>query len=258
LWYILRALNRSGSGVIDRDLVVDSLIQKFNYARRTAYHHLKLGEGSMWETISVRGRTRIRIYGLKQVAMYLGTCIDTDRHFREILDIDFDTFGKRTAQIYASIHKPKDIRSNPMSRAAITAFTGLTKMTQLKHEKVTGVRRVPSYGVVKIGDEVRPQRVEVEGKSRTYEVNKRLANSYRTRQQPGAMGMLRKVSRELRSLKADEARKVPSKRYFSGARKLVRALENRGAGEHTGYYKLRPAQRLIYGRQEWATYTVAM
>jgi hypothetical protein len=257
LWYILRALNRSGSGFIDRELVVDSLIQRFNYARSTAVHSLRSGDGTFWQTHMVGERERIKIYGLLQVAMYLRTGI-TDQHFREVPSSEFDTFGKRTAQIYASIHKPTESHSNPLSRAAITAFTGLTKMTQLRYEKVARVHRIQNYGVVKWDDHVQPERVEVEGKNRTYEVNKRLPNSYRTRQQPGSRGMLKKMSRRLRSLLAEEAPTVPERRYFTGARKLVRALERRGEGEHSGYYKLWPGHRLIYGRQEWVTYTVSM
>ena len=48
LWYILRALNLSGSGVIENSLVLEQLQQTFNYSQRTVYEHLALGEGQFW------------------------------------------------------------------------------------------------------------------------------------------------------------------------------------------------------------------
>jgi len=73
LWYILRALNPSGTGVIDKSLAIEQLQNSFNYSQRTAYEHLALGEDDFWHTIKVKGRTRIEIYGLGRGSVVLGT-----------------------------------------------------------------------------------------------------------------------------------------------------------------------------------------
>ncbi len=275
LWYILRALNLSGSGVIDKSLVIDQLQKTFNYSQRTAYEHLALGKGLFWQTIKVKGRSRIEICGLLRVAERLCITRILNAHFRELPSSEFATPAKRKAQMYTSIHCPASIKSNPISRDSIAEYTGISKSRQRRLERIARVHRVPNYAMqfqrqrIKVNDKgelvvlpndstefdiervkVTPVKVEVQGKNRVYRVNKRLPNSYRTKQEPGSHGMLRRISKQLRSFRVDEAQGLV-RRYFSGYKRLAKALIARGDGSE-GYAKIKPYYRLEAGRQEWA------
>ena len=81
----------------------------------------------------LNGTSRIYIHGISKVASLLQIQW-TQRYFREVSVDRFNTHSKRSAELYASIHKPQGVQVNPMSRACITAITGLSKSQQRRYE----------------------------------------------------------------------------------------------------------------------------
>lgn len=283
LWHCLRALNPSGTGIIDRSKAIEQLREVFNYSERTVYEHLALSEGSFFETQYVSGRTRIVFKGIKRVSLHLDTPLDGNRHFREVGPDDFNTIEKRPAQLYASILPPEGIYGNPISRQSITEYTGLTEQQQRRYDKVAGIRRVYSPGVrideKRISYDSEGKRIErpadsplggmltkdtvqlfmtVQNQGKDIQIPKRLPNCYRTHQQPCGKGMVKRIARELsRSLITGEAQGV-TRRYFSGFRRCIKALSKRGEGLHEGWAKVTPPYRLIKGRQEWGLVSICI
>ena len=255
LWYSLRAINTTGCGHIRITEALDKLSYYFKYTPKTAYRHLKEGEGLFWSRVVTKRGSEVKIYGLSTVCQYLTTTLQHDRHHRCVSSDYFDTPLKRRAEIYASIHKPKTIQSAPVSRESIEASTGLHKVQQRRYERVARVRRVPQYLTQEVDGKILPVRLEIFTKRKGHRsINKRLGNVYNTQQIAGSIGMLRKVSRQLSSIKScdipGEAPKVRlSKRYFKSMRAITKHFSKHKVRE--AYFKLRGDKRLIVGRQEW-------
>ncbi len=262
LWYCLRAINHWGSAVLDTEGALQALIDTFGYSRRTVYRQLAKGKGVFWTVIPRNGTSRIYIHGISKVASLLQIQW-TQRYFREVSVEGFNTHSKRSAELYASIHKPEGVRANPMSRACITAMTGLSKCQQRRYEVEAGVKRTANYAVIFQGigrsHTVEPEKITVEGKSREYTINKRLGNIYHTRQSMSRKGQLKRlgcVSKRVRSSIGGEALQPLKKRFFKSYKALVRVLSRRGEEEHQGYYLVNNGYRSIKGRLEWCSYGV--
>ncbi|MBI2847982.1 MAG: hypothetical protein HYX83_02290 [Chloroflexi bacterium] len=269
LWYALRAINVTGSGIVDKDIALTVLRDTYHYSTASLYDCLRKGEGIYWKVLC----DRISIRGLRDVAAALDIGRINDRHFREITPGQFNTSLARKAQVYASIHHPAGIHGNPISRQTITTITGLSKSAQRRLEVAAHVNRVPQYAVHSfevpamidgkvveisgphgIGREILkrqttvPVKVEVYGKNKVYLVNKRLPNVYQSEQQAAAKGILSKLSKRLKVLIQREARK-PIRRYYKSEKRLAKGLN--ATGQTEGYFKLPIWKRLVWGRQEW-------
>lgn len=254
MWYCLRALDTNGQGRLRFEEVIVQLEQVFNFTRATAYRQLQAWQGGFWVIQSQNEHTTIHLKGIKAVWAYLGIPFATDRYFREVTPAEFATTRQRKAQIYASIYKPGDIKANPISRAAITEATGLHKVQQRRLEIEAKVKRVYNAGFDKINDEIKPIKQEIFTVAKgSREINKRLPNTYHSKQHPSNKGMLRHIAKGRKSLICGEASLV--KRYFIRLSRLVRALTRKGNQTRydlqEGYYRLKLRDRLIPGRQEW-------
>jgi len=271
LWHRLRAFDLPGKGIMSHEVAIQGLIETFAYSRRTAYRHLDLAEGRLWRRSIHRTGPVIEIYGLKRACEYLGTCLNqSDRHFRELPARQFQ-LGQERAQLYASTHKPKGIRANPISRQSIEGYTGVEKRQQFRLEKKARVRKTNGAGVCQFTDKngrtrVVPERRLIVTKTEQYEVNNRTPNIYHSQAKPSNRGMLKRVGSQLkaRSLIPDEAASIgiPTKRYFGGHKALLRAVREHFRKEHylpfEGYRLLRNSDRLIKGRIEWCREVVCI
>ena len=261
MWHCLRSINSWGSGVLDFDYAIDYLVNNFNYSLKTAYRHLSKGNGLFWTLSYHNTQRRVEIKALKSVCEYLGTYLTGDKHCREVKATDFNTLLKRRGQLYASIHKPQGIRSNPICRATIQGMTGLHKVQQRRYEKVHGkvlVLRNSNYEVEELNGKYTLSRHVVEGKSRTYSVIKRMGNIYHSRQQPGHKGQTGKVSKELKhnkSLMSEGALVRLTRSYFTSLRRLLAHIR-RHKQQDSGHYLLRNKNRLVKGRLEWCMHLV--
>ena len=256
LWLCLRSLNWWGSGLLNTEVAIQGLQDIFNYSSQQLARQLKQGNGQFWQVTGQNGRAVIQIYALKTVCLYLGITLDGDKHYRDIKVADFGGLRSRRSQLYASIHNPKEIRgSKPFSRESITEYTGLSRIQQRRYEQEAGVKRTPNYAMQKDNEgKVIPVKQEIySNKGGHYQVNKRLGNTYHTKQQASPGGMLRRTGAELRgkrSLVLGKAQKPLVKRFYKSMRALIKQiLAPKGTNE--GYYTLPSGNRLIPKRMEW-------
>ena len=252
LWYCLRTINTTGSGKLDLQRAISELQAVFNYSQRTIYAHLRLGEGMFWTISDCSGRTRIDLQSLNSVVRSLGIGQLTNCHFTEVNISEFDSSTMRNSQIYASIHHPQGIKLHPISREAIQEFTGCTKNQQRRLEKTAKVRRFANYAV-HYNDSTGycdPLTMQVISKSRISTIQRRLPNSYQSKQQPGSIGCLRNTARLIRSSERREA-SVLVKVFFNTYKSLVKALGHRRQVS-TAYARVSPGSARVRGRQEWS------
>ncbi|MBA7640316.1 hypothetical protein ES703_47981 [subsurface metagenome] len=266
LWLRLRALDRSGTGVLRHELAIQALVETFGYSPRTAYRHLALAEGRLWRRSTHRTGPVIEICGLKTACEYLDTCLSQgDRHFRE-LPASWFQLGQERAQLCASIHKPEGIRANPISRQSIEGYTGVGRRQQLRLEKKARVKKIATFGVRQVEDKdgrtrVVPERQLIITRAKQYQVNKRMPNIYHSTAGASSKGMLKRVGSQLRrSLIPDEA--IPTRRYFKGYKSLLQSVREHFRKEQylpfEGYRLLHSNHRLIRGRIEWCREVVCV
>lgn len=226
LWLCLRALNYSGSGYIDLEPAIEKLYQVFGYKRRTVFATLELGEGVFWTRIAIKRGTTIKIKSLKDIALMFGTPLFNIARFYEVPADKFQTLKSRRQSLWASIHKPKGVKANPISRESLETYTGIQRRRQQRYDKSGQVARTPCY---------RPE----------FKQQPRLPNIYHNKSERGHTGMLIKVRRLIRSFKTDEA--LEPRRYFNSMRKMIKTTNR----VELSYVLISNYQRRIKGRLEW-------
>lgn len=194
LWYALRAINGSGSGVLDYGTAVLTL-SAYAYTPGTARRHLREGLGKFW-TIenSEDGSSRIRLFSVLRIC----------EHFKVTrvswpVDLPADKFrglrGRRAA-LYASWLSH---REGPISREAITKITGIGRRRQQRYDHAAGIAKRPNFAFYEDPEgRLVPIMAEYEGKSRTWESPKQLPCTFETATTKAAQGMTRKVNAALR------------------------------------------------------------
>lgn len=264
LWSILRSLdtllfNGCGDLVFPSVEVLVYLLQDFGYTRRTAFRHLNKGNGEFWRLCHQKGSFVVKIYGLKTVCLALDTFLNGDRHARLVTREQFNTLAKRRSQIYASIHKPEGVRSNPITRQKVQELTKVSRVSQWRYDKTAGIKKTNNFEVdYRPGDNTAyAVTMEVKGKRRLYNIPRRLGNTYHTQQEAGHKGQTRNVSKALKASKAsllsEKALKV-NKCFHSSLSGVVRYLKGHQDID-SGFYLVRNNKRLIKGRMEWSLHT---
>ncbi len=247
LWYELRALNSWGSGRLDLNDVLASLVSSFGYSQATAYRLLRAGDGKLWDIYQsprLPGLSQIKIYGLFRVAKWFSTY---PGRAVEIKASDFRGRGAKTACLYASFFKPDGSRAKPISRESIEAATGVLRRQQQRYDKVVGIKRVANFAFQQDGQgKLTPMLHLVESKGKQWLKHRRLGNSYNSRALKAHRGMTKRVNAELqRSLNFGEARLL--KRFFLSPRSLIRSTER----ANEAFLLVNKRDRLIPGRLEW-------
>lgn len=269
LWHCLRAINSWGSGFLDFDMALDSLISTFHFSARTAYRQLNKGNNVFWTLTYHNAQRRIQIYSLKMVSQYLDTYLSGDKHSRLIPVESFCSLKKRRSELYASIHKPKfnkdgkRIKSNPIDRISIEKITGISRMQQWRYEKVARVTHVATFETKEDKDgNICRKKHEVYSYNnktkirRVWLKDKRLGNIYHSSHLPGCVGMAKRISNELRpknesSLKVAGASSKLLKRFFKSLTKLIKCKHKAG----DSHYLVPRWRRVIKGRVEWCIHT---
>jgi len=257
LWACLRSINQpGGDGILPLQVAIERLVLDFNFPRSTVYSQLLHAEGKFLSLVPSKRGTTIKIWGLSQLLQWFSIASLTSRHWRTVRVEDFDGYAKRTAQLYASILPPVGIKGTPLSRATITSLTGLHKVQQRRYEVLAGVRRTPNFAMARVEGPLGktgyiPMKQEIFTRTGGLrDVNKRLGNSYHTRQQPGNKGMLTKVGVRNKPLVPQEAHHLV-RSYFLTFRKLIKAITRRTSLDKAGFYLINSRKRIIKGRQEW-------
>lgn len=232
LWHCLRSLNVTGSGAIMYEEAIEGLQDIFNYSRRTAFRHLAKGEGLFWERVISKRGSQIKIYGVLRVCLMFDTSLLNNIRFYEVETKRFNSMKYRRLALWCSIHKPRKVRANPISRASLTEYTGISKRQQCRYDSEAPTRRTPNFRVNSMLDQ------------------KRLPNIYHNNQDFGHKGMLVRVRRNLRSFIPAEA--LEERIYFKSIRKAMKS-NNRAIKDslRVVYTLVRSNKRQIKGRLEW-------
>lgn len=245
LWYCLRALNHWGSGRLDQGAAVAALIQHFGFSQSTAYRILANGDNVFWLRRPNRssGRLQVEIMGLGQVADYFN--IYCGKYFVEIPPQHFCGRFRQNAWIYGSYHSPDGTRAFPISRTSIQEATGVSRRSQQRYDPIV-TQRTANFANAIVDGRVVPIKVFVDGKSRQWEIHRRLGNTYQSRCQRASRGMLRKLNVSS-GWSWQRGGACPKRRFFLSVRSLLR--HHYRASES---YLLAPmSQRLVPWRAEW-------
>lgn len=274
LWHCLKSIDincNHGNSFLPLDVAIEQLEFRFHFSRATAYRQILHTKGTFLDIIDGNKGAIIEIWGRRRVINYLGIRQQlTDQHFRSVEDSQFQQHGMRKGQLFEAIHKPEVLKgATPQARDTIEARTGLSRVQQWRYDKLTGTRKTPNYAYQR--DETTgkliPVRQEIfsKCKGRRY-MNKRNGQTYHTKQQPGGVGQLRDINRELRAANMDrktgerQASSYPTpntpaatleRSYFFRQRALIKALLRHTRINKEGYYLIPQRERHIRGRQEW-------
>lgn len=247
IWYCLRAINCWGSGVLELELAMEALIQRFSYSRSTAYRHLSQGEGRFWVRVSQNSTTVVKMQGLKMVCEYLDTCPSS--RVVEVPATEFKTMRQRRSWLYASFHQVGgNKKARPISRASLEDATGVSRRQQQRYDKITSTKKVAQFAVHRDNTgNIVPALQIVVSKSGQYTKQRRLGNVYYSTMLRVSPGMTRRIRKELRgSLIKGEAPSIPKRFYLSAravARRIVTDLE--------AFLLVKPTERVIPARIEW-------
>jgi len=194
-------------------------------------------------------RVQIQIYSLQRVAEYLGTFCG--RNFVEILVSEFSgVYGHRVLRqnswLFASFHKPAGQPARPISRASIAEATGICRRSQRRYDQIAVTRQENRADEIGSNGKYVPILELVMGKTKEWLIHKRLGNTYHSRGQKSAGGMLRKINAALtQSLVRGEA--CCKRRFFHTARSFIKC-PNRHADP---YLLVRPMDQLLKTGVEW-------
>lgn len=249
LWYELRAINVTGCGRLDLNDALPALVNYFGYSKTTSYRLLKAGDGVLWSIYQTRrrpGLSQIKIYALSQVAEYFNTsCVS---HPVELPIEHFKSRKHKHAWLYASFFKPDGSKSKPISRASITAATGVSRRRQQRYDKLAGIKRVANFACRQdVNGILTPIRHLVDGKSRQYLKDRRLGNTYHSTALTAHKGMTKKINAILRHRSLIWGEAPLPKRFFLSARSFIRSPQR----HDEAFILVNKRDRLIKGRMEW-------
>lgn len=215
MWYALRALNTSGSGVLDYARALTSLTE-YAYTEGTARRHLRQGLGTYWTFEAADdGRTQIRLFSLLRISAALG--VSRLSWPVEVAARAFRGLKRRRAAMYAAwlAHR----KDKPISRQAITTATGIGRRRQQRYDTVSHTGKRPNWAFSEDHSGLHPWPERLEGKSQLYWQIRQLPNSFATTVRRAPLGMIRRVNAKLRrSFQTAEATTRAKRCYFeSGA-----------------------------------------
>lgn len=221
-WYLLRAINQSGSSRVDLNEAELIFTELFKYSRRTFYRHLIIGSGKLWEKYH-SGARRIKIYGLETTLRYLNT-FNVSRW--RVIDIaTLQKYPRKALLWNTGAYRPFGTGrvNNPISRPVLQNVTGITERKQQRYDARVDTFKIPT--TVKEYDlethKLFNQPLVVHGKNKHYVIPRPLGNIYTSHAYQSQKGMLKKASRSARqgrgSLIAGEApnkEMIPKQRFY--------------------------------------------
>lgn len=218
MWYALRAINTSGSGVLDYARALTSLAE-YSYTPGTARRILRNGRGAWWQIEAADdGGTRIVLHSLLRISERLRVS-----HLSwpvEVASRAFRGLRRRRAVMFASwlAHR----KDKPISRQAITTATGLGRRRQQRYDTITRTGKRQNWAFSEAQGQLHPWPVYLEGKSQLYWQIRQLPNSFATTVTRAPLGMIRRVNARLRrSFQTAEAT-TTARRYFQSGKAAAR------------------------------------
>ena len=222
LWYLLRYLDKPGSGRVFLDRLAKVVVGKRLMSQANLERRLARGEGRFWKVITTRHGQQVRYKSLEAVCEALGVM-----PYRDPVGVPLRAFGRLAvtrAYLYAAW-----VGDRQIGREMITELTGLSEPTQRRYEKLAGVQIEKNVSVrpYQRGDQLAPGRWVARDRQGQLLYNVRMTNRYATELVTFARGQLRKVRKSLRGAEK-AALIVDGRRYFRDAMQASKC-RNRGA-----------------------------
>lgn len=243
VYWLLRALDREGRGWLPIDEVRRKLCDKSSSWQICGWRRLRQllaqGQGVLWQR---DGADRIWLYGAARAAESVGIFKLAGRPVLIPISALLGGIQCVRAHFYASFHGGRPIESNPISRATLSAYTGVPERTQRLYDRITGTERRRNIAVGPYAtNQNRHEQAWQRGRScfefydhrglqgapgRTY-VAWNLPNSYRSSHRHGAKGRQKKINRQLSDLVNKRARgnghAVVDRVFWSSGAEAVKA-----------------------------------
>jgi hypothetical protein len=184
MWLELKALNKTGSGVLPLKETIQDLKEHFNYSQSKTYRLLDSGNGIFFE---LTGHKAIRLFSYKNLAIKF----ELPKLGRSrILDVKGIKLNEIRAYVYSAIYKTADYQKDhsPMSRQTIKDLTGLKSQTQRRYEK---------KAKVKVKQNFSNELVTYESKNTTHVCFKQLGNSARSMLRIGGHIQVKQINKVL-------------------------------------------------------------
>lgn len=210
MWYALRALNTSGSGVLDYGRALTSLTE-YGYTEGTARRHLRQGLGTYWTFEAADdGRTQIRLFSLLRISAALG--VSRLSWPVEVAARAFRGLKRRRAAMFVAwlAHR----KDKPISRQSITTATGLGRRRQQRYDTIAHTGKRPNWAFSEDHSGLHPWPERLEGKSQLYWQIRQLPNSFVTTVTRAPLGMARRVNARLRRCSQTADATLRARRYF--------------------------------------------
>jgi len=150
LWLLMRYLDENGRGWLDLSEVRDRLTAKGAPTRLCGPRQLRAllqqGNDLFWQ----RDKTRVWLCSTAKVAAGLGVARLKGSAIALPLSVLLEPIGLVRAHFYASFHSSRTShvgQTTPISRAALTAVSGVCRRSQHAYERRAGVRVRPNIAV---------------------------------------------------------------------------------------------------------------
>ena len=220
LWYLLRFLDKPGSGRVFLDRLTKVVTGKRRlWSQANLERRLARGEGRFWKVITTEHGQSIRYASLEAVCGALGVVPHRDpvgvplRAFRRL--------AVTRAYLYAAWVKDRKI-----GRGTIAELTGLSERAQRRYGKLAGIQQEKNLAVREYqrGDQLAPGRWVARDRRGRLLYNARMVNTYTTELMTFARGQLRKVRKGLRGT-VEAVPTVGGRRYFRDAKQAARCRD---------------------------------
>jgi hypothetical protein len=221
LWFILRYLDKEGSGTLCIDITEQQLTRKDSplrlCGRRQLRNLLRAGNGVYW----TRDKQHIWLRSAARVAYILGVARLTGRPVALPLAALLDGIGPFRAHLYTAFHSgrtketPYGEQAAPIARETLAGLSGVGRSSQRAYEQQTGVEVQANFAVGEAAtEENQENRAWTRGqalfrlqdcygrqgrKGKSY-LAWQLPNSYVGQHQKRPKGRQKRINRELKDL----------------------------------------------------------
>ena len=223
LWYLLRFLDKPGSGRVFLDRLTKVVTGKRRlWSQANLERRLARGEGRFWKVIATRHGRQVRYKSLEAVCEALEVI-----PYRDPVGVPLRAFGRLAvtrAYLYAAW-----VGDRTIGRETITNLTGLSEPTQRRYGKLAGVRQDKNTATrpYREGDQIGPGRWVARDRQGCLLYNVRMVNTYTTELATFARGQLRKVRKSLQGTVKAVLIVGSGRLYFRDARQATKS-RNRG------------------------------
>ncbi|MCI0728558.1 MAG: hypothetical protein L0332_17815 [Chloroflexi bacterium] len=149
VWLACRFLDEAGRGWLDIQDVREQLTSEVSPLRLCGWRRLRqiLGQGNGCYWIWDKERSRLWLFGVARLAVYLGVERLAGRPVELPVSVLSGDIGAFKAHLYGAWHSGRK-QANPITRARQRELTGLPERTQRRYCRIAGVRRQQNIAIL--------------------------------------------------------------------------------------------------------------